>query len=161
MKKMKCFCSCPCFKNVGLLIVRLVIGAIFIYAGYSKIFVMGMENVAGMFGEMGFPAAAFFAWLTAVAELLTGIMLVLGIWTKFAAAILMIIMLVALFVVHIQNGFDAGTQYVLSLIAALAALMSAGGGKWCVTKRCCPCPAGGCCGGEKGDCCEGGSCDKK
>ena len=134
---MKSFFNCPCTRNWAILLSRLIIGAIFIYAGYSKIFLMGMENVAGMFGEQfGFPAPVFFAWLTAVAELLAGVMLVLGVWTKMAALVLTVVMLVALFVVHIKNDWDQGTQYVLAIIAALMPLLTVGGGKFCLTGDC-------------------------
>ncbi len=136
-----------------MLFARLVMGAIFIYAGYMKIFVMGMAEVTTMFGEgFGFPAPAFFAWLTAVAELVCGVMLVLGLWAQLAAAVLMIVMLVALFVVHVQNGFDQGTQYVLAIMAALGAIMTVGAGKWALCVGC-PCP-----GGKK--CCDGDKCEK-
>ena len=77
----KCFC---CDKSVGLLIIRLAAGLIFLVHGISKL--SDMESTMMFFGSMGL--GAFFAWLVAIVETLGGAMLVLGIFTRKAAAML-------------------------------------------------------------------------
>jgi putative oxidoreductase len=75
---------CPKMDAWGLLALRVVVGAIFIYSGYTKLFVQP-TMVAGMFSGFGFPAPAFWVYLVGVAELLGGLMVLLGVYARMAA----------------------------------------------------------------------------
>lgn len=135
-----CCCSTakPWMKNLGLLILRLTVGAVFIYAGWMKL--SDMTMVVGMFTNMGLPIPAVFAYLIAVGEFAGGIGIVLGIFTRIAALGMAIIMVGALLLVHVGMGqWDAGTQLVVVLLGANLALAGLGGGSWKLWCKKCPC----------------------
>ncbi len=124
-------------RDWGLLILRIVLGAVFIAHGYQKLFVLGAGGVAGFFGAIGIPAAAFFAWVVSLVEFFGGIAILVGLVARYAALLLAINMLVALLVVHLPNGFfitqtAMGYEFVLTLFAALVFVLFNGAGKYSV-----------------------------
>jgi putative oxidoreductase len=54
-------------RDVGLLIIRLMLGVIFIYHGAPKLF-GGLEGFAGYLGTLGVPMPSVSAFLAAMAE---------------------------------------------------------------------------------------------
>ena len=87
-------------QPLGLLVLRLALGAIMIAHGYQKVF-GGMHSSWQMLSHMGIPA--WMAYLTAAAEFGGGILLVVGFLTRFAALAIVIDMLVAIFKVHLAH----------------------------------------------------------
>ncbi len=73
---------------------RIVIGLAFFQAGTGKL--RNFENVIGFFDSLGIPFPAFNAGLVATMETVGGLMLVLGLFTRFFASGLTITMIVAL-----------------------------------------------------------------
>ncbi len=136
-KESCCCLATPWMKNFGLLVLRLTVGAIFIYAGWMKL--SDMTMVVGMFTNMGLPIPAVFAYLIAVGEFAGGIGIVLGIFTRIAALGMAVIMVGALLLVHLGMGWDAGTQLVLVLLGANLALAGLGGGQWKLWSSKCRC----------------------
>jgi putative oxidoreductase len=110
------------FKGVaksGDLLIRAVTGLIFILAGYGKLFAQpGIEGFSGMLSGIGFPAPVFFAVLVGGIELVGGILLLIGFWTHISSLFLAVIMLTAIFTVHLQNGW-ADVRYPLLVLVAL------------------------------------------
>ena len=138
MAKAKSWCETEGYKNLALLLARVAVGVIFILAGWGKF--QDMDAVVSMFDGWGFPAAAFFAWLTALVEFVGGIGLVLGIFTKLWSMLLGVTMLVAILAVHVPGGhdFNSVTRLPLALFAATVAMSSVGGGMWKVWSKECP-----------------------
>lgn len=95
-----------CTVDNGLLVLRIGVGAIFIFSGYMKAATMGMT--VGYFGAMGF--APFWAYLVTAVELLGGLAVLLGAWTRTAALLLTIIMVVAVYTVANIPGIDTQTR---------------------------------------------------
>lgn len=91
------------------LLFRLYLGPIFISAGLNKM--VAWENTVAWFGNadwgLGLPLPGLMAFLAVSAELVGGLLLILGLATRYIAVPLMITMLVAAFSVHWQNGWFA------------------------------------------------------
>ncbi len=117
--------------DTGLLILRVVVGLVFLAHGWQKLFVMGMGDTTAGFAQMGVPMPEIAAPLVAGVELVGGIALILGLWTRPFGVMLAIDMLGAIALVHLRNGFFApnGIEFVLTLCAASLALAVAGAGR--------------------------------
>lgn len=126
------------WMNLTLLLMRVCVGGIFLYAGWMKL--QDMDNVVGMFAQMGYVAPAFWAYLVAIVEAVAGGLMILGICTRINAVLLAAIMVVALVTVMIPAGkWDAGIQLVITLLAGNLLLSATGGGAWKVWPKGCPC----------------------
>jgi putative oxidoreductase len=89
------------------LALRIVLGAGFIYHGWPKLFsVVGHEQFAGTLVSLGIPGAQLMSWVVAVVEVVGGLALLLGAWTQWVAIPLIVEILVALFTVHLSQGFS-------------------------------------------------------
>lgn len=116
----------------GLAILRVVVGAVFFVHGFQKLFLMGFGGVADMMEGIGVPAPGLFAVVVTLVELLGGLALILGLFTRLAAVSLAVDMLVATLTVHMPNGFsvqNGGYEFTLVLLAASVALAVAGPGE--------------------------------
>ncbi len=117
--------------STALLVLRIALAAIFFAHGAQKVLGVfggkGLEaTVSGMSGKFG-PVLPYF---TAFVEFLGGIAMLLGILTRFFGIALLINMLVAVFAVHLQNGFFAptGFEFPFSLAMTSLAITLAGPG---------------------------------
>ncbi len=118
-------------QNIGLLALRISVGLIFLVQGWGKL--NGIEGPTAMLAGIGFPAAGFFAWLLALTEFLGGVGLILGVYVRLFAKLLFVVMIIALFTVHIPGPF-AGAMTPLALIGSTIAVLMLGGGEWQVMK---------------------------
>ncbi len=116
--------------DTGLLILRIVIGIVFLMHGGQKLFVYGFAGVTGAFGQMGIPMPAVTGPLAAIVEFLAGGALVFGLLTRLAALGLAIDMLGAILLVHLKGGFflPTGYEFAFTLLGASAAIAIAGAG---------------------------------
>lgn len=88
-------------------IMRVVLGIIFLVHGISK-FQMGLSNVDAWFSSMGIPG--FIAYVAAIIELVGGIMLIVGLFTRSVSALLVLIMIGAIFTVKLSAGLMGSDQ---------------------------------------------------
>jgi putative oxidoreductase len=122
--------------DVALLILRLATGAMIFMHGYNHFFGGGRLPGAGRwFDSLGIRPGLFHAWVTAVVEVGSGVLLVLGLLTPIAAAGVVGILAVALIVVHRPNGFfivKEGWEYAAFIIAVCTVIGLLGPGRWSV-----------------------------
>lgn len=114
----------------GLLVLRVVVGVVFLAHGAQKVFVFGHPGVTGMMTKFGVPLPGVASLVVMFVEFVGGAALILGVLTRVAAALLSIDMLVALLAVHLKNGFfvPMGVELVLTLWGGLIALVLSGSG---------------------------------
>lgn len=119
--------------SAALLVLRVVIGAVFIAHGAQKLFFYGFAGTSGSFAQMGVPLPDLAGPLVGLIEFVGGIALVLGIATRIAAVLLAIDMIVAVFLVHLPFGIfaaDGGYELPLALIGGAVAVILAGAGRY-------------------------------
>lgn len=110
--------------------VRIVVGVMFLMHVSVKFKIGAGAVAANIFAKNGFEPALTWAYVTMSIELVGGICLIIGLFTRFVAAVLAIEMLVALLFVHLAKGYAAGGggyEYVL-LIGAVCFLFAVRGG---------------------------------
>lgn len=114
-------------QPLGLLVLRLSLGAIMIAHGWQKI-AGHLHGFMGTLGHLGIPA--WMAYLVVAAEFGGGILVVVGFLTRFAAFAFLIDMLVAIFKVHLHNGLtgQGGFEFPLTCAAVSIVLMFFGPG---------------------------------
>lgn len=118
--------------SLGLLLLRLVVGAIFAAHGAQKIFEFTIPGTIGSFADMGVPLPEIAAPAVAFIELIGGILLILGLFTRVVGILLAGDMIVALVTVHLPAGLwvgEGGYEFVAVLGAAALALALTGAGR--------------------------------
>jgi putative oxidoreductase len=83
----------------------------------------GVAGVVGFFASLGIPAPTLFAWVVTLVEVGGGLLVVLGLLTRYAAALVAVDMAVATVLVHLPNGFGVSNGgYEFTLLLALTAV---------------------------------------
>ena len=111
--------------STALLIFRVIFGFVFALHGWGKV-KGGIGGTAGWFDSMGMKPGKLHAWAAAITEMGTGVMIMLGLLTPFAAAGMVGVMVVAGWTVHRNNGFmivKDGWEY--TFIVAVTAIFIA------------------------------------
>ncbi|MEH7549095.1 MULTISPECIES: DoxX family protein [Bacillaceae] len=107
--------------EIGVLILRVFLGLSFFIHGLSK-FQNGIDNTAGWFESIGIPG--FMGYVVAIIELIGGLLLIIGLGTRYIAALFVLIMIGAIVKVKIAAGFmgnGQGAGYELELAFAVMA----------------------------------------
>jgi putative oxidoreductase len=113
--------------EIGLLLIRLVIGGTMAAHGAQKLFGwfggFGLAGTGGWLESMGFRPGRLHAAVSGLSEAGGGLLLALGLLTPLGAAAIAGVMLVAIASVHITKGFfNAAGGYELNLVLAVGAL---------------------------------------
>ncbi|MBA2469459.1 MAG: DoxX family protein [Chloroflexia bacterium] len=142
-------------KSLGLLVLRLVLGGLFVAHGYPKLFggqgeskhladvtkstlgegfveqveQGGIGATTGMMESLGLPNAKAAGWSLALVEFAGGLALIFGFVTRPMALALAFSQAVAINKVHASEGLFGGYEYNIALIGGTAALAIAGPGK--------------------------------
>lgn len=123
--------------------IRLVVGYGFIVHGYAKLD-RGPESFSIVLRTLDVPYPLFFAWATTITELVGGLLVLCGAFVTAASVPLAIVLLAALFTVHLPYGFfsvkladvsssgikfgPVGYEHILLYLAGLFSLAAGGSG---------------------------------
>src|SRR3954451_3284572 len=123
--------------NIGLLIIRLVIGLLFVGHGAQKLFGWfggyGLKGTGGWFESIGVKPGITMAVFAGLAELIGGILFALGLLTPLAGILIAGTMVMAIIKVHVPNGLWAtsnGYEYNLTLLAVAIGIALIGLGQY-------------------------------
>jgi putative oxidoreductase len=127
----------------GALPLRLVIGYGFMVHGYAKLS-RDPETFSNVLHTLGVPAPLFLSWVTTITELVGGLLILTGSYVTIASVPLAIVLLTALFTVHLPYGFfsvklaevsekgvkfgPVGYEHILLYLAGLMNLAMSGAG---------------------------------
>ena len=117
--------------DTGKLILRVAMGILILLHGIAKVS-KGVDGIGGMLASHGLPGVL--AYLVYVGEIVAPVLLIIGLYTRPAAAIVAINMLVAIWLVHRkdlgalngQGGWALELQGMF-LFAAIALAFTGGG----------------------------------
>ena len=117
----------------AVLILRVALGILFLAHGLLKLLVHKPAGTVAYFKSLGLPGAL--AYLTMAAEIGGGIVLILGIVPRYAALVLIPLIVGTIVTVHGKNGWmftnkDGGWEYPAFWAVALAVLFLLGDGAW-------------------------------
>jgi putative oxidoreductase len=125
--------------DIGLLIIRLVIGVLFIGHGAQKLFGWfggyGLNGTGGWFESIGMKPGVTMALFAGLTELIGGILFVLGLLTPVAGIMIAGTMVMAIVKVHAPNGLWAtsnGYEYNLTLLAVAIGIALIGPGRYAI-----------------------------
>jgi len=123
--------------NIGLLIIRLVVGLLFVGHGAQKLFGWfggyGIKGTGGWFESIGIKPGVTMALLAGLTELIGGILFTVGLLTPLAGIMIAGTMVMAIVKVHAPNGLWAtenGYEYNLILIAVTIGVALTGPGQY-------------------------------
>lgn len=129
---------CKKWEWFAPLVLRLVVGYVFLMAGWGKL--NNLEQTTGFFTQLGIPMAGFMTPLVAGVEFLGGLFLLLGVCSRTVAVPLAITMIVALLTAHkadIQGIASLFHETAFLYLVILVGIMGLGSGSisidhyWC------------------------------
>ena len=127
-------------QNIGLLILRISIGFMLLLHGIFKV-ANGFSSIKGMLAGMGMPE--FFAYGALVGEVVAPLLLIIGLLTRPAAAVVAFNMLVAVAIAHSAAIFSLSPmggwaiELPMLFFFPAVALIFTGGGKYIISSHTC------------------------
>jgi len=106
----------PALEPLGLLLLRLGPGIIFLLHGFLKLFGGHHDRTVALFLTVNIPLAEPAAWLVGALELVGGLALISGVFLRPFAALLAAEMAVAIVKVRVPQGFLGGWEFELVLL---------------------------------------------
>jgi len=116
-------------------IFRVFVGVLFFLHGAQKFGVIGDGSIVGFAGAAGL--ALWLAYLVAIVELVGGLLIALGLFTRLAAAVSGIEILIAYFIAHAPRGFSPlanGGELALLYFVSFLLLFAYGAKRWSLEK---------------------------
>jgi putative oxidoreductase len=100
------FAPLPAPAGFFALPLRLIVGYGFLEHGYAKL-ARGPDDFIAILHAIGMPLAFFLGWATIVIEVAGGLLILLGAFVPLASLLMIVVLLVAMFTVHLPNGFSS------------------------------------------------------
>jgi putative oxidoreductase len=86
--------------------LRLIVGFGFVEHGLAKL-ARGPGSFSHILQALGIPFPELLAWATILVELVGGVVVLVGLWLPLASLPMSVVLLVAIFTVHLPNGFSS------------------------------------------------------
>src|SRR5688572_8555253 len=136
-------------ESYGPAVLRAIVGGVFVAHGMQKLFGAfgggGLSGTAAYFESLGLSPGLPLAVTVGVVEFGGGLLLVAGALTRYASLALVLVMLGAIWNVHLANGFfmnwgmtpgrGHGVEFNLVIVGALLALALTGPGAFSIDHR--------------------------
>ena len=107
-------------REVAVLILRLFIAFVLIYGTQDNVFSRDrLLEFRDFLAKNGFPMPLAAAYLSAYGQFITGILLLAGLFTRFAAAIVIVNFVVALVMVHMRTPFNVNIAPMAMLVGGV------------------------------------------
>ncbi len=124
--------------DLAAFLLRVSTGGLFLFHGAVKLFVFTPAGTAGYFQSIGLPAPL--AYLTIAVELLGGLLLLAGLWTRWVSLALVPVLVGAAWFGHGSAGFNfsnagGGWEYPAFWAVVMVALALLGDGAYSVANR--------------------------
>lgn len=111
-------------RELAPLVLRLFIAFVLIYGTQDNVFSHArMLEFRDFLANNGFPAPLASAYLSVYAQFITGILLLFGLFTRFAAAVVVVNFVVALLMVHLRLPFTANIAPLAMLVGGIFFLL--------------------------------------
>lgn len=120
-------------QNSGLLVARILLGLLFLVAGWGKL--ADVQGLAGYMASGGVPA--FLAWPVVLFEILGGLALILGLLTRPAALALGLFSVATAVMFHSPADPAQMTNFLknMALAGGYLAIAITGAGAWSMDRR--------------------------
>jgi putative oxidoreductase len=102
MEEQKIMAASATFDALGKLVLRLSVGILMLMHGVHKVGA-GVDGIVGMVARTGLPGQ--FGYLVYVGEVLAPVLVIIGLWTRPAAFLMFVTMVVAIWLVHPNDLF--------------------------------------------------------
>lgn len=128
------------YADWATLPLRLALGIVFLMHGMQKLFGAfsgpGIEGTQGFMASLGVVLPGFMGIVVAAVEFFGGLLVLLGLFTRYASLLIAVDMFFAFLLVHMKNGFflPMGYEFVFTLFLIAIALVLTGAGKWSLEK---------------------------
>jgi uncharacterized membrane protein YphA (DoxX/SURF4 family) len=124
----------------AVILIRILVGWVFVAEGIQK-FLFPAALGWGRFAKIGIPDPHLMAPLVGAVEILCGVLVILGLWTRMACVPLLIVISVAIVMTKVPLLHHGGVWAMLhearvdfSMALGLLFLLAEGGGAWAVSK---------------------------
>lgn len=124
--------------DIAATILRISLGILFLAHAWLKLVIFTPAGTVGFFESLGFPG--FLAYLVIAAELLGGIALIAGIWTRWVSLALVPVLLGSIYAPHWASGFffsneGGGWEYPAFWAITLVVQALLGNGAWALQRK--------------------------
>jgi len=127
--------------SITTVLIRIMVGVVFLSEGIQKFLFPAIRGV-GRFERIGLPSPEFLGYFVGGFEVICGLLIVIGLFTRLAALPLLTIMIVAISTTKIQIGMNDGFWQMMhaartdfSMLIGSIFLLISGGGRWSFDRR--------------------------
>jgi putative oxidoreductase len=122
------------FPEWGTVLLRLAVGLVFMAHGWAKLNgPLGTPEGFNIEG-WGWPYPVVWAWIVALVEMFGGLLVIVGLFTRVAAALIAAVMVVAILQVKLERGFVGGFEFDFALLMIALSLVVTGAGRLSVDR---------------------------